>query len=107
MKKIFIILLSFLSLACLAELKQDSTTFRYYSAPQSQGINQDEYHKLVWTCKDIIRQHSAYMAQFAGGGRSSYGVYGAQQKITEYLQRIATPTAVRLLSDLKQKNFNI
>ncbi|MEX0848611.1 MAG: hypothetical protein WD055_00080 [Candidatus Dependentiae bacterium] len=97
----------FILLNLNAELKQNPNTFRYYTVPNAPGINQGEYHQMVWICKNIIKQHYAYMTQFAGGGRSSYGLNGAQWKTTEYLQQVATPTSARLLADLKQINFNI
>jgi hypothetical protein len=95
-----------------AELMKDSKTFRYYTSPATQGINQDEYHALVWQCKDIVKhcaaQQAALNAQFAGQRGSYQQTYGqlyVKNMITEHLQRLATPTSIRLLADLEKKNF--
>lgn len=39
---------------------QDAKTFRYYSVPASAEINQDEYHFLVWDCKDLQKEGIRY-----------------------------------------------
>jgi len=97
-----------------AELMQDAKTFRYYSIPATSDINQLLYHALVWDCKDIQKfwagQQAALKAQFAGNNRGGsyqqiYGPLYVRSQITEYLQRVATPTAIRLLEDLKKNNF--
>ena len=82
----------------------DPVTHRYYTIPTSPEINQNEYHSLVWQCKDLKKQHSAMVAQYQAWN-SSFGRSGAQAMITEHLQRIATPTSIRLLEDLKKKDF--
>jgi len=107
MKKILLLtslmILSFIPL--FAELKRDPKTKRYYSLPLS-GINQTEYHLLVWKCKDVEDQFLNMRARLAGGGRSSFTVGGKEMMITEFLERIATPTSIRLLEDLKKLKFN-
>jgi hypothetical protein len=97
-----------------AQLKQDPKTARYFSAPATQDINQNEYHQLVWACKDILnsyaQQHAALLAQYPGATRSSaYDPNNQQGKgaVVQYLQRMATPTSMRLLADLQAINFNI
>ncbi len=103
-----------MSTALFAELMQDAKTFRYYSIPASPEINQLLYHAIVWDCKDIQKfwaeQQAALNTQFAGNNRGGsyqqiYGPLYVKTQITEYLQRIATPTAIRLLEDLKKNNF--
>jgi hypothetical protein len=97
-----------------AELKRDPATYRYCSIPSSQEINQNEYHQLVWTCKDILehyaQEHAALLAQYPGVYRSgSYDPNNKAGKVTvlQYLERIANPTSMRLLADLKNINFAI
>jgi hypothetical protein len=97
-----------------AELKRDETTCRYSSIPATSGINQNEYHQLVWSCKDILsnyaQQQRSLLARYPGAYRSSS--YDPENKagqaaVSQYLQRIATITSLRLLSDLKNINFAI
>lgn len=90
-----------------AELKYNPTTYRYYSLPATPNINQDAYHNLVWQCKDLKQQHQAMVASSGGSGISSFAIHGAQQMIRDHLQRIATPTSIRLLDDLKAINFDL
>ncbi|HZW60737.1 MAG TPA: hypothetical protein VFF04_00780 [Candidatus Babeliales bacterium] len=100
----------------ISEMKQDPKTFRYYSWPMTREINQNEYHIMVWNCKDIISNAAALQAslnaRMAGYARNgsylqAYGPLYIKKKIEEYLQRIATPTSVRLLEDLRMQNFII
>lgn len=97
-----------------ADLKQDLKTARYYSIPATGDINQSEYHQLVWVCKDILnkyaQQHAQLLAQYPGASRS--GAYdpenwAGKNAVTQHLQRIATSTSMRLLSDLEKINFCI
>jgi len=106
MKKLLmaISMLSF-ALPLCGELKRDHATYRYYSLPAAPDINQDEYHILVWQCKDIITQHRAATAGSLGA--SSWKLRGGGAMVSEYLQRIATPTSLRLLADLQKINFAI
>ena len=108
-KSILFLTISFLSTEyILADMRYDGRTCRYSSIPASAEINQNDYHLMVWTCKDIKNRHSAMVHQslMSGCNRgSSFSESGAQVMITEYLQRIATPTSIRLLEDLRKKNF--
>ena len=96
-----------------AKLEFDSNTGRYYSTPVTKEINQNEYHKLVWACKDIQKncynQQAALNAKYAGCGNGShnnaYGPEYVKNMIIDYLNRIATPTSMRLLKDLHEINF--
>jgi len=97
-----------------ADLKQDPKTARYYSIPATGDINQSEYHQLVWVCKDILnkyaQQHAQLLVQYPGACRSSsYDPenWAGKNAVTQYLQRIATSTSMRLLSDLVKINFCI
>lgn len=97
-----------------AGLQLNPTTYRYYSVPANPNINQNEYHILVWQCKDILmnhaQSHAALLAQYPGAVRSSAydpNNIAGKNAVEQYLQRIATPTSVRLLEDLKKKNFVI
>ena len=115
MKKLLIsISILMLTLPLCAELKQDPTTCRYYSHPSNQEINQNEYHQLVWACKDILKyhaqEHAALLAQYPDMYRS--GSYDPENKagkaaVLEYLQRVASLTSMSLLADLKNINFAI
>lgn len=93
-----------------AEMKYNPSTYRYYSIPL-KGINQTEYHDLVWQCKDIMQQSDnefqAHCAIYAGYGYDSYmrNYDGGKSKVDQFLQRLTTPTAVRLLNDLKELNY--
>lgn len=108
---------AFLSLSniILAKLQKDPVTGRFYSlSSMTEVINQSEYHQLVWTCRDILRsyarEHAALLAAFPGAIRSSnYDPHNIAGKnaVLEYLQRIATPTSLKLLADLKEIDFNI
>ncbi len=93
-----------------AQLKQDPKTFRYYSIPATREINKNEYHQLAWTCKDIlknyIQQKEALFAQYGSGTRLGDNHEG-KAAVTQYLQRIATKTSIRLLEDLQAEDFNI
>lgn len=109
-----------------ADLMRDSKTFKHYTSPVVQGVNQDEYHLLVWKCKDIQQQCSAQqaivynqqsqlLAQYGGGRCSLRDQMNAGQanlpnviavQITAFLQRMATPTSIRLLEDLQKCKFN-
>ncbi len=97
-----------------AQLKQDPKTSRYYSIPNAREINQNDYHQLVWACKDILRnherQHSAFFAKYPDLRRSSgynLSLKAGNEAVMQYLQRIATPTSMRLLADLQERNFGI
>lgn len=114
MKKLLMISFVLMNVSYLsAELMRDAKTFRYYSSPTTPGINQDEYHALVWQCKDIQKfaaeQQSALNNRMSDQGngsyRNAYGPLYVKNMITEYLQRVATPTSIRLLEDLKKNNF--
>jgi hypothetical protein len=78
-----------------AELMRDPKTFRYYTSPEAKGINQGEYHAMVWQCKDLQKV----------GAECRVPLHVQNKIITEYLQHIATPTSIRLLEDLKKNNF--
>ena len=105
---------------------------RYYSIPATAEINQNEYHELAWACKDIEKECIKYWrsilqakqdiaAKYAGGGYGSLHkeisnmqknmsslVHNLKvEQITLYLQRVATLTSMRLLSDLKELDFKI
>jgi hypothetical protein len=97
MKKILMafLMMGLMSAVLFAELMQDAKTFRYYSIPASSEINQAEYHYLVWDCKDLQKTGASYRVP----------VQIQNKIITEYLQRIATATSIRLLADLQKKNF--
>jgi len=108
MKKILIcVLLALLAGTANPELVQDPKTFRYYSLPDSPEIDQNLYHILVWNCKDVRSQFIASIIRISGGNGGHGGVwmYGPQRAVTTYLQRIASPTSIRLLEDLQKINF--
>lgn len=115
MKKLIIMTLMIVSISPLiAELKRNPTTCRYSSIPATREINQDEYHQLVWACKDILsnyaQQHEALLAQYPDLCRSSSydpDNNAGKAAVLQYLQRMATPTSLRLLSDLQSINFAI
>ena len=84
-----------IDITLFAELMQDAKTFRYYSIPASSEIDQDLYHYLFWNCKDLKKIGVQYQVP----------LHMQNKIITEYLQRIATPTSIRLLEDLQKKDF--
>lgn len=84
-----------------SDLKYDLVTCRYSSVPATPDIDQNQYHQLVWQCKDIKN----YYDNMSVGGIPV--VPASHRAIYQYLQRIATPTAIRLLQDLQKNNFAI
>ncbi len=108
-----------------ADLMKDSKTCKYYTSSAAQSINQDEYHQLVWKCKDIQQQcydqqtiiyaqQSAILAQYNCGNCSLRDQRDAGQKdvnnvvasqIRVFLQRVATTTSIILLADLQKCKF--
>lgn len=94
-----------------AELVREPKTCRYYSIPASPEINQNEYHALVWHCKDIMQRcavlHMNILEQMGchGSHAKMYDQAHARNLVIEYLQRMATPTSMRLLEDLNKNNF--
>jgi hypothetical protein len=116
MKRLFIaILILHSSTAFLnAKLEHNSATGRFYFSPATPEVDQNEYHTLVWACKDILnryaQQHQAFLAQYPGAMQSSAydpNNQAGKNAAKEHLQRIATPTSMRLLADLSSINFNI
>ena len=90
MKKIALLGILTTSVLC-AELRVDVANVRVYSLPKSKHINQDEYHMLFTEI---------------GSGLKPYGILTAPDKeicvCYSMLKMIGTPTAHRLISDIKQ-----
>lgn len=79
----------------------------------STSFSENEYHILLWHCKDILnryaKENNDWLAPYASGGvmlPAPYGPKIIKQSVTKFLQAIKTPTAISLLTHLKATNFN-
>lgn len=97
MKKVLMIILmaGLITPKIAAELRYNIVTNLYYSHPETSDINQVEYRLLVFACIEIENRIKAVN----GVKNPPLGDYFKQCEI--YLKRIGTPTALRLISDLK------
>jgi len=75
----------------LAELRIDVATGKAYSIPASPEVNQEEYNQLF---KELGKFYDAMKKECAGKEE-------AARKTIIFLEMIGTPTALRLISDLR------
>lgn len=78
----------------------------------SKSFSENEYHILLWHCRDILniyaQENNNVLASYTSGGIMLPAPYGPdiiKESVTEFLQAIDTPTALRLLTNLKATNF--
>jgi hypothetical protein len=81
-----------------ANLVYDPVVNAFYSEPQTPDINQAEYFSLLCDCLSITQNIIVLL-----DGKNLSKKDGEQ--IALFLKRIGTPTALRLLSDLKKKTI--
>lgn len=81
-----------------AELRYDAVGNYFYSFPKTADVNISEYNILVVQCGIIINRIDALL--IAAGKKGNTKIYSKQ--VFEYLKQIGTPTALRLLKDLKK-----
>ncbi|MFH1644485.1 MAG: hypothetical protein ABIA74_04910 [bacterium] len=97
MKKLFIlILITIIVGKAKADMRFDlsSNPIRAFSIPMTPDINQDEYHNLYIQCgiRVIFAINSGLMGK------------EIREQEYAYLKSIGTPTALRLLEDLKKQD---
>ncbi len=95
MKKLLILLLTCSATLSVARMTYDPVTRLVYSLPKSSKVNPVEYNLLVWACIGIdCNMHVPNC--YPPTKKESLHQYSI------YLKRIGTPTALRLLDDLKK-----
>jgi len=97
MKKLFLMgLFMIIAVSLQADMVYDPVTDSIYSVPQSPDINPAEYACLFYAC-GVIKQNIKL-----GNGGTDPSFKDLLNQVSIYLKKIGTPTALRLLSDLKK-----
>ena len=87
--------ITFLTQSMFAQMRYDLVSGRIYSHPEMLNINQAEYLTLFLGCVQI----AAHMKEINGGIQPP--IKNILDQCDFYLKRLGTPTALRLIADLK------
>lgn len=100
MKRLLIALLIMMGTKqCVAEMRYNPLNDLVYSHPETPDINQDEYRVLVLGCAQIRTR----IVAISGKQPSKKEFFN---QCSFYLKAVGTPTALRLLKDIRANVVN-
>ena len=112
MKRIVLPMLSLFSVGLLyGDMKYDPATDTFFSLPRTKEVDQHEYERLVYSYKEMFVTTfgiARVIADEANNGQSitQQEKNAFREWFIRYLKNIGTPTALRLIQDIRKNTQN-